>query len=78
MGYAMPAQLPPLPSSGGTYELSPDGQAWDCKQSTAPAGTEPAAEPALAPEPETPDYDSAACIPDADRAEVGDELRDQR
>jgi len=74
MGHAMPAQpaqLPPLPSSGGTYELSPDGQAWDCLQSTAPAG----AEPALAPEPEATDH-ATVCGANADPAEVGGDLRD--
>jgi hypothetical protein len=79
MGYAMPAeplQLPPLPSSGGSYELSADGHGWVCTQFTAPAGAELAAEPDLAPEPEpeAPDYDSPVLSEDADPAEVGDDL----
>jgi hypothetical protein len=73
---AQPAQLPPLPDSGGSYELSADGTGWVCTQFTAPAGAEPAAEPALAPEPEpeAPDYDSSVRSEDADSTEVGDDL----
>ena len=79
MGRDMPAQsaqLPPLPDSGGSHELSADGTRWVCTQFTAPAGSEPAAEPGLAPEPkpEAPDHDSPVLSEDADPAEVGDDL----
>lgn len=81
MGHAMPAQpaqLPPLPDSGGSYELSADGAGWVCTQSTAPAGAELAAEPTLVPEPEPEAPDHATLFSeDADPPKIGGELRDE-
>ncbi len=52
------AELPPFPSTGGTYKLNKKGDGWDCVEPTTGAGCEAdlkQAEPAAPiPTPEPP------------------------
>lgn len=50
----MPAELPPLPTEGGSYELAADGSAWVMTQQTQPVAS-PAPEPVPTPDPEATD-----------------------
>lgn len=55
----MPAELPPLPTEGGSYDLAADGSGWVVTQQTQPAAAT-APDPVPTPDPEATDAEVQA------------------